>query len=373
MAKIFKERGVNVALFPEFCLSGYFWEEDEAACREYMDEAVTENHHDWIDNELRPLIDDTFFAIVLNNLTRAKGGKYFNSTFPIAEGYDYTDDDNIYNKVFLPGIEKTYTESGRDDRLMVESKRGHGKFGFTTCYDYLFNDLLREYALEDEVDAIVQVASWRAAATRDYAGMNVRTDSYYGDLWDKVMAANSAINQVWTFSCNAVGRHGVSGVPFWGGSGVWAPSGIKLDPGLPLQRGAADRAQPRHPGRPGRRARRVQLRDRLPGDLPAAGGLSGLHSRDRLATPTVTATGTDSASPRRCSLHRRSRSARIRRRSLSGWASIRAAERTLPPSSPSHRWSVLSTSCSNPSASAWAPLSPAPSSSARSSASAAKR
>ena len=71
---------------------------------------------------------------------------------------------------------------------MVESKRGHGRFGFTTCYDYLFSDLLREYALGDGIDAVVQLASWRAAATRDYAGMNVRSDSYYGDLWDKVMA-----------------------------------------------------------------------------------------------------------------------------------------------------------------------------------------
>ena len=104
----------------------------------------------------------------------------------------------------------------------------YGKFGFTTCYDYLFHDLLREYAIKDKVDAIVQVASWRAAANREYAGMNVRTDHYYGDLWNFVMPANSAMNQVWTIACNAVGRHGVSGVPFWGGSGIWAPSGICL-------------------------------------------------------------------------------------------------------------------------------------------------
>ena len=25
-ASIFKERGVNIAVFPEFCLSGYFWD-----------------------------------------------------------------------------------------------------------------------------------------------------------------------------------------------------------------------------------------------------------------------------------------------------------------------------------------------------------
>ena len=227
VAKIFKERGVNVGVFPEFCLSGYFWD-DEPACREYMDTALTEEHHDWIDNELVPLFDDQFIGVILNNVTQGPGGQYFNSTFPVARHLDHRQHDNIYNKVFLPGIEKTYTESGRDDRLVLDSENDWGRFGFTTCYDYLFSDLLREYSLRDKVDGIVQVASWRAAATRDYAGMNVRTDAYYGQLWDKVIAANSATNQVWTFACNAVGTHGVSGVAFWGGSGVWAPSGIKL-------------------------------------------------------------------------------------------------------------------------------------------------
>ena len=47
--QIFKKRGANLAIFPEFCLSGYFWE-DEAACWAYMHEAATENHRDWIDN-----------------------------------------------------------------------------------------------------------------------------------------------------------------------------------------------------------------------------------------------------------------------------------------------------------------------------------
>ena len=39
----------------------------------------------------------------------------------------------------------------------------HGRLGFTTCYDYLFSELLREYAMVEEVDAIVQMASWRGS------------------------------------------------------------------------------------------------------------------------------------------------------------------------------------------------------------------
>ncbi len=224
----FKDRGANVAVFPEFCLSGYFWE-DEEACWAYMEEAVTERHLDWIDDRLRTLIDDEFRVIILNNITRGRGRKFRNTTFIVADAIpDPLADELSYTKVFLPGIEKTYTESGRDDRLIVAAPSGSPKLGFTTCYDYLFNDLLREYAVVDEVDAIVELASWRAAATRDYPGMNVRTDLYYGDLWDSVLPAASATNQVWTIACNAVGRHGVSGAAFWGGSGIWAPSGLKL-------------------------------------------------------------------------------------------------------------------------------------------------
>jgi len=225
-ASIFKERGVNIAVFPEFCLSGYFWDERED-CLSYMREALAEQHTDWIENELQPLIGGDLEAIVLNNLT-AGGSEdcFLNRTFVVGTDADYLADENTYDKVFLPGIEKEYTESGRDDRLVLDTR--HGRLGFTTCYDYLFNELLREYAMVEEVDAIVQVASWRAAGNRDYPGMNLRTDHYYGALWDYVMPANSATNQIWTIACNAVGRHGVTGVPFWGGSGIWAPSGICL-------------------------------------------------------------------------------------------------------------------------------------------------
>jgi predicted amidohydrolase len=227
-AQVFRERGVDVAIFPEFSLSGYFWD-DPAACGPYMEAALTENHLDWIDGSLRPLLGEGLGTVILNNLTRAPDGRHLNTTFGVtAAGHEMLGPDRTYNKVFLPGIEKDYTASGRDDRLVIESQRAHGRFGFTTCYDYLFSDLLREYAIGDGVDAIVQIASWRAAATRDYPRMNVRTDLYYGELWDMAMAASSAANQVWTIACNAVGRHGVSGALFWGGSGVWAPSGLRL-------------------------------------------------------------------------------------------------------------------------------------------------
>jgi len=224
-ARIFKQRGVNLAVFPELCLSGYFWE-DREQCRSYMDTALLAEQSDWIEAELQPLLDDDFESITLNGLVPGKEGKYLNRTFTVGRDADYLADENTYDKVFLPGLEKEYTESGRDDRLVLETR--HGRLGFTTCYDYLFSALLREYAVVDEVNAMIQLASWRAAATRDYPGMNVRTHQYYGELWDAVMPAASATNQVWTIACNAVGTHGITGGGFWGGSGIWAPSGMCL-------------------------------------------------------------------------------------------------------------------------------------------------
>ena len=41
-------------------------------------------------------------------------------------------------------------------------------------------------------------------------------------------SARAATNQVWMITSNAVGMQGRGNYRFWGGSGVWAPSGISL-------------------------------------------------------------------------------------------------------------------------------------------------
>jgi predicted amidohydrolase len=230
--RIFKKRHVNVAVFPEFCLTGYFWE-DERACRSYMDKGVIENHLGWIEDSVKPLLDEYLGGVILNNLRKGPNNKYYNATFIITKSHDPMTEADIYHKVFLPGIEKIYTNTGRDDRLVVDTP--WGRFGFTTCYDYLFSELIQEYTKIDKVDAIIQLASWRGSARRDYPGMNVGTDTYYGDLWNMVMPSTSAKNQIWTIACNAVGVHDVSGARFWGGSGLWAPSGLKLLQGSNLE------------------------------------------------------------------------------------------------------------------------------------------
>jgi predicted amidohydrolase len=223
--EVFKAKKVNVAIFPELCLSGYFWE-DEPRCRRYMEQAVIENQTDWVEKSLKPCLDDQLKGIIFNTLRQGPNHRFFNTTFLLSEAHDYRNEEEIYDKIFLPPLEESFTHGGKNDRFIAESK--YGRFGFTTCYDILFSHLVLEYAKIDEVDAIIQIASWRSLARRDYPNMNVGTDTYYGDLWNMVLPATAATNQVWIIACNAVGEHGLSGAHFWGGSGLWAPSGLKL-------------------------------------------------------------------------------------------------------------------------------------------------
>ena len=118
--KIFKERGVNVAIFPEFCLSGYFWDERDD-CHAYMEQACTDHHTDWLDSELRSMLDETFRGIVLNNLPQGEGRSLLQHHLRGGRRSRRSDPDNSYDKVFLPGVEKEYTDSGRDDRLVLET------------------------------------------------------------------------------------------------------------------------------------------------------------------------------------------------------------------------------------------------------------
>lgn len=226
---IFKDRGVNMAIFPEFCLAGYFWnDEGKEECWRYMDKAVIEEHANWVKRIENDVLDDTLQFFIFNNIRTGPAGqrKYYNTTYIVHKDLDYFSDEWMYDKTFLPGIENTYTVSGKTDRVVLDTQ--WGRFGFTTCYDFCFSQLYQEYARVDNIDAVIQMASWRGTARRDYPGVNVYTDTYYGDLWDMLMDGTAARNQIWVISANAVGVHAISQAKFWGGSGLWAPSGLKI-------------------------------------------------------------------------------------------------------------------------------------------------
>lgn len=230
----FKEQGVNMIVFPEFCLTGYLWHDPEA-CRPYMEAGLMGSHTEWL-AEVKARLDDTLRYIVINGLRTDPadpGGRYRNSVFVVSEGFDCADLDaasneeaHIYDKTFIPGIEKDYEVTGQDDALVLETD--WGTFGVATCYDMCFPELIREYATVHRVDAVLEVAGWRGSGRRDYPGANINRESYYGYIWNLMAASQAAFNQVWVIASNAVGHQEPGDYTFWGGSGFWAPSGLRL-------------------------------------------------------------------------------------------------------------------------------------------------
>lgn len=229
-----KKYNVNMLLFPEFSLTGYFWK-NTPTCWDYMREGLTNNHLDWL-AEVKSKLDDQLQYIVFNNIRLApddSDGKFLNSTYVIDKTFDCTNLNSesneqlhIYDKTFLPGIEKTFTKSGKTDTLILNTQ--WGKFGFTTCYDMCFTQIFQEYAMIDKIDGFIQLSSWRGSSEREYPSMGVTVDHYYGFIWDLMVSSQAAFNQAWVIASNAVGVQDRGGYEFWGGSGLWAPSGVKL-------------------------------------------------------------------------------------------------------------------------------------------------
>lgn len=60
-----------MVIFPEYCLSGYFWE-PEAESRFFMEETCLDNLKDWLDEIIRLYVNETLQYIVFNGLRKNK-------------------------------------------------------------------------------------------------------------------------------------------------------------------------------------------------------------------------------------------------------------------------------------------------------------
>ena len=221
----------NLVVFPELFVTGYVWDEpddpEDRTVQALLDEGENGNTTATL-NRIRDglVTDGSGPEYVFFNNARRKDGQRYNSTFVLHPGLDYASEAFIYDKIFLTPLEQRFFRQGSDKRLTIDTK--WGRFGFLVCYDLCFVELARKYAFTDHVDAIVTMAHWRSEAVREYARMNVMTDHYYGYLWDIMNSSKAAYNQVWSLAANAVGPHEKDGCYFWGGSGVWAPSGMPV-------------------------------------------------------------------------------------------------------------------------------------------------
>ena len=219
---------VNILIFPELSVSGYVWNSaDQKDVLELLMEGENTQIEEWLKNIRNSLTaGSNGLEYICYGNARQKDGKLYNSTFILSPDLDYNEEEYIYAKVFLTPIERDYFNQGTDKRLTLDTK--WGRFGFMICYDLCFVELARQYAFVDCVDAIITMAAWHSEAVREYSRMNTRTDHYYGFLWNLMNGSKAAYNQVWSLGSNWVGLHKKSGEYFWGGSGIWAPSGMTL-------------------------------------------------------------------------------------------------------------------------------------------------
>jgi len=222
------QKKVNILIFPELSVTGYIWKPtDQNEIWSLLEEGENSNIESWLINVKNSLSDGKGgLEYICYGNARKKDNLFYNCTYILNPYIDYHQEEYIYAKIFLTPIEKNYFKKGTDKRLSIDTK--WGRFGFLICYDLCFVELPRQYAFIDNVDAIITMAAWHSQAVREYPLMNTRTDHYYGFLWDLMNSSKSAYNQVWSLGSNWVGLHKKSREYFWGGSGVWAPSGMKL-------------------------------------------------------------------------------------------------------------------------------------------------
>jgi len=222
------QQKVNILVFPELSVTGFIWKSNSPdEVLNLLAEGENNRIASWLKNVKNSLTDsEGGLEYIFYGNARQKNGNYYNCTFILNPSVDYNQEEYIYAKVFLTPAERNFFKQGTDKRLSIDTK--WGRFGFLICYDLCFVELPRQYAFVDGVDAIITMSAWHSQAIREYSWMNTRTDHYYGFLWDLMNSSKAAYNQVWSLGSNWVGRHQKTGEYFWGGSGLWAPSGMKL-------------------------------------------------------------------------------------------------------------------------------------------------
>jgi predicted amidohydrolase len=224
---IFAEKKTNLVVFPEYCLTGYLWE-NEKECRSYMKNSCLDHLSEWLDKIIQSYLSESLQYIVFNGFKKSRkdSDKFFNVTFVVDQTGNYLNENRTYKKTYLPDLEKKYLLSGINDTLILETK--WGKFGFLTCWDIAFPKLAGQMVKKNKIDALIVNAAWRKQGTREYETLNIKKTSYNKYLWDLALPALAFQNQTWVMAANAVGQHSLEGVDYCGGSGIWAPSGINM-------------------------------------------------------------------------------------------------------------------------------------------------
>ena len=222
---IFSAEGVNLALFPEYGLSGAFWD-DRERCAAHMADATLDRILPWLEEKVRPYINDTLKYVVVNGPVPDGSGKFYNTTLVMDSSGASLSHDQTYKKKFLPGAEKEHIVSGLDDFLVLDTQ--WGRMGFLTCYDICFPQPLTDLVYNRGIDILVVPAAWRRQGVRAYSGMGIHDSEFYHRQWEILLPALATQYQIWILAANGIGPHAKPNTAYCGRSGIWSPSGINL-------------------------------------------------------------------------------------------------------------------------------------------------
>lgn len=222
---VFAGQGVNLAIFPEYGLSGAFWE-DRTACLDYMAGACLDRQIPWLETRVLPYIGPDLEYIVVNGPVSDGRGWFYNTTLVMDRSGAALAPDRTYRKTFLPGSEKRHIRPDPEDILVMDTH--YGRMGFLTCYDICFPQPLTRLVFECEIDILVVPAAWRRQGDRTYPGMNIREKHFYQRQWEMLVPALATQYQIWVMAANGVGPRSIPGTDYCGRSGIWAPSGINM-------------------------------------------------------------------------------------------------------------------------------------------------
>ena len=222
----FAAEGVNLALFPEYGLSGICLPEDPDTPA-YLERANLQAQLPWLRETVAPYLAGGMEYIAVNGMAPDGCGGFYNVTLVMDDsGRIELEPSRTYRKTFLPGLEKKLAVSGVNDRLVLDTP--YGRMGFLTCYDICFPQLITELVYDEHVDILVVLSAWRRQGKREYPGLDVREDWIYQRQWETLLPALAYQYQVWLLAANAVGPHAEAGSDYCGCSGIWAPSGLEL-------------------------------------------------------------------------------------------------------------------------------------------------
>ncbi|MEE8467787.1 MAG: nitrilase-related carbon-nitrogen hydrolase [Planctomycetota bacterium] len=211
--------GVDVIVFPELSLTGYFLKDQTAEVALSVDSPF-----------LEPLAERSHaISIVAGFVERSRDGRVYNALAFFEDGEVL----HVHRKVHLVSygmFEESRDLAPGEDFRLVESK--HGRFGFLACEDAWHVDGAYLYFL-DGADAIVVCS---AGPGRGVTGTTGELSS--NRVWRTLQDSFSLFFRTWVLYCNRVGWE--DGVVFGGASRVVSPTGEALGETLGLDPATLD-------------------------------------------------------------------------------------------------------------------------------------